>query len=429
MTKDHLREIDYFRVFGLVSIVIIHSINFFLLVSETDTLEYTLQEISVNLLRYGRYIFMFATGMVLFYSYRDRDLNTEHFYKRRLHNLVIPYALWTAIYLFISRGSGLVEWSGAAGFFTVWCKNLLSGDAYYHLYYIVVTIQFYLLLPFFLVLLKPQRPRLWALIILISGFSLYMVYHHIFEIRGQSILELVAGTPWAGITGWVMQYNNRLLFSYLPFFLLGGLAGLYLEQFRDWIRKYQYLMGLGLLLCVAVVVGQYFYFYRHLGQAWLLTVSIFKPSIYLYSLMVIAVLFRLSLFLKSRGALQGLTSILSANSLGIYILHPAVLFLLHTFYYFLQGNPQKYLVFIDPLAAIVISCLISLLIGSNRYTHFILGKAGQLNLSPLRWSSWLGDTKNNGRPSEDAAGKSLTRKAQPVLRQARPGDSPMDRHQ
>lgn len=387
MTKGHLREIDILRVFGLITIVTIHSISFFVLLSGVNTLGHTLQELAVNLLRYGRYVFMFVTGMVLFYSYRERKINVRSFYKRRLQNLVIPYAIWTAVYLFISRSSGLVEWSGAAGFIAMWFANLLNGNAFYHLYYIVVTIQFYLLLPVLLPVFKPERPRRWAAVILVSGFLLYVLYHHVFELRGHSLLGLVDGTPWAGITGWVMQYNNRLLFSYLSFYLLGGLAGIYLEQFRDWVVRRQYLIGLGVLLSTGALIGEYLYFYRHLGQDWLLTISVFKPSIYIYSLLVIAAVFRLSLSMARRGTLQGLINILSANSLGIYLLHPAVLFLLHTYYFKVQDIPDYILVFIDSPAAIVISCLISLLISGNRYTYFIMGKAGNQSLPKLSWSS------------------------------------------
>ena len=382
LAKTHLGEMDYLRVFGLTSIVVIHSISYFFSLPDANLMSHTLQGLVVNLLRYGRFVFMFTTGLVFFYSYRDRALDSRRFYGRRLKNLVIPYAVWTAIYLLLDRYSNMINWSGAVGFGVVWLQNLLSGNAFEHLYYIVVTIQFYLLLPFLLARFKPLRartgraPGLWAGILLASGLLISIVYFYGLESQASAITSLVAGKPWEGIVGWVLMWHDRLVFSYLPFYLLGGLAGLYLEEFRKWITDHSGLIVIGLLASAAVVGGQYFHNFVHLGQAWDLTISVFKLSIYFYSLFVVAVLFRVSLTMNQHGSLLALIKVLSSNSLGIYLMHPAVLFFLHSFVWN-QAIPGYLLVIIDPLAAIAISCLITIWIGSNKCTRFIVGEAGQ----------------------------------------------------
>jgi peptidoglycan/LPS O-acetylase OafA/YrhL len=381
LVKAHLGEMDYLRAFGLTSIVLIHSISYFFSLPDANLLSHTLQGLVVNLLRYGRFVFMFTTGLVFFYSYRARDLDQRRFYGRRLKNLVIPYAVWTALYLFLDRWSNMIKWSGAVGFGAVWLQNMLSGNAFEHLYYIVVTIQFYLLLPFLLARFKPilarnGRPGLWAGVLLASGLLISIVYFYGFEGQAAAITSLVAGKPWQGIVGWILMWNDRLVLSYLPFYLLGGLAGLYLEECRKWITDHPGLIGVGLLISAALVSGQYFYNYVHLGQAWDLTISVFKPSIYFYSLFVVAALFRVSLAMNRKGSLLPLIKLLSSNSLGIYLMHPAVLFFLHS-YVWNQTMPGYLLVIIDPLAAIAISCLITRLIGSNKYTRFIVGEAGK----------------------------------------------------
>lgn len=385
LSKKHLGEVDYLRVFGLITIVVIHSLAFFFSLPGDGSPGKSLQGLAVNLLRYGRFVFVFVTGLVLFYSYKDRALNPGRFFKRRLNNLVIPYAVWTAVYLIISRGSDLVNWSGLGGFIVLWLKNLLSGNGFYHLYYIVVTLQFYILLPLLLLVFKPRRRRLWAGAILAAGLVFCVFYHYILEIRGQEIINLAAGTSWAGFIDWLQRYKDRLLIAYLPFYLLGGLAGLYLEECRRWLTDHRRLIGIGVLFSAAVVSGEYFYFHRYLGQSFTLTISVFKPSIFLYSLSVIAMLFLLSLAMERRGVLHWLTGVLSANSLGIYLMHPFVLYLLHAYYY--VGGfgviPRYVLMVIDPLAAIAVSCLINLILGSNRYTRFITGKAGNIRLQQL----------------------------------------------
>jgi len=373
---DHLGEVDYLRVFGLTSIVLIHSMAYFFSLPDANLVSHNLQGLVVNLLRYGRFVFMFTTGLVFFYSYRGRQLDASRFYGRRLRNLVIPYAVWTALYLLIDRWSNLINWSGVIGFGAVWLQNLLSGNAFEHLYYIVVTIQFYLLLPFLLARFKPRRPLLWAGILLASGLLISIVYFYGLEAGASGIISLVAGKPWEGIVSWVLTWNDRLLISYLPFYLLGGLAGLHLEECRQWIAGHRRLIGFGLLVTATLVGGQYFHDYVHLGQAWVLTISVFKPSIYFYSIVAVAAFLWLSLAMNQRAILLPLFKALSKNSLGIYLMHPAVFFFLHS-YVWNQAIPGYLLVIIDPLAAIIISYLITHWLDSNKYTRFIVGEAGK----------------------------------------------------
>ncbi len=385
MAKAHLGEVDYLRVFGLITIVVIHSMGYFFSIPGTNPISHAFQGLAINMLRYGRFVFMFVTGLVFFYSYKDRELSVERFFKRRLKNLVIPYAVWTAIYLLLGSLSNMVTWSDPLGFVTLWLHSLINGNGFNHLYYIVVTIQFYIFLPLLLSMFKPSRRRFWAGILLAGGFFISIIYYYILETQGPNLLNLVAGTPWAGITGWLLKYKNHLLFSYLPFYLLGGFCGFHLDVCRKWISEHLCLIGIVLLFSAGIVIGEYFFFYRYLGQSWNLTVSVFKPSIYIYSLSIIAILFWLSSVMERRGSLKVFIKVLSANSLGIYLMHPAVLFLLHTFYLWNQAIPGYLLVVLDPLAAIAISCFITLLLGSNKYTRFIIGEAGSIRLQQLSW--------------------------------------------
>jgi len=399
LSKTHVGEADYLRVFGVISIVAIHSLGFFLSVPGNDAFE----RLSVNLLRYGRFVFMFVTGLVLFYNYYERELNTWRFYKRRLRFLVLPYGIWTAFYILLYNWA-YINWSQPAGFAAAWWQYFLNGNACYHLYYILVAIQFYFFLPLIMLIFKPRRPRLWVAGILAGGLLLCAVCYFILETRGAGVNALAAGTPWAGFTGWVMQYKDRLLVSYLPFYLLGGLAGVYLEDCRQWLAEHRRLIWCGLFICTGLVVGEYFYFYRHLGQAWGLTISVFKPTIYLYAIAVIAVMFRLSLVMEQREILQGPVKILSANSLGIYLMHPAVLRLQHPFLMkVLPVFPGYFWVFIDSLVAVAVSCLISYLLSSNKYTCFIVGEAGNLRLQQQSFRSRFLERLGFKRAQKDRA--------------------------
>jgi len=370
--------VDYLRVIGLVSIVLIHSFGFYLAMPVSGPAARIFQELVVDLLRFGRYIFMFVTGAVLFYGYSGRQLNVMSFFNRRLKNLVIPYIAWTAIYLWIKHWSKMISWPNALAFLASWAKNLLDGGAYSHLYYIIVSIQFYLLFPVLLVLFRPRRKRLAAGILLMIGLALYFVYFFILDAHTAAITAAVAKTPWAGIVSLFVGYKDRIIVSYLPFYLIGGLAGLNLDLWKRWLSEHTWAINGGFITAAGLMLGEYFYVYRHLGQSWAMTVSVFNPVMYFYSWAVIVILFRLALTWEERRSARPLVSLLAANSLGIYLIHPAVLYVIHSYLWPALYVPGTILVILDPAVAVAVSCLISLLLGSSRFTRFLVGEAGNL---------------------------------------------------
>ncbi|HUW63662.1 MAG TPA: acyltransferase [Spirochaetia bacterium] len=405
--KQHINEVDYLRVIGLVSIVIIHSFGFYLAMPVTGPAARIFQELTVNVLRFGRYVFMFVTGVVLFYGYDGRKINITSFYRRRLKNIFIPYAVWTAIYLLIDRWSNIIYWSNAGDFVITWAENIVSGKAYSHLYYIVVAIQFYLLFPLLLAIFKPRKAGLAAWVVLIGGLAVYSIYHYVLELH-PSLVTAMTGSFGAGIFNWFLQYKDRLIISYLPCYLLGGLVGIHMVAWRKWLEKHLALIIAGLILGIGLVTGEYFYLYRHLGESWGMTVSVFKPSIYFLSLGVIAVSFKLAQVLERRKTIRPLISLLAANSLGIYLIHPAVLYVVHSYLWTYQNLPGTVLVILDTSFAVAVSCLISYLLARSRYTRFIVGEAGNIsrNLSAAKKAETKPGSANQKRipPTGTAAG-------------------------
>ncbi|MHB1419343.1 MAG: acyltransferase [Bacillota bacterium] len=394
MDKNHVGEVDYLRVFALIAIVLLHAWGFFLQTPMANPYGRIFQELSINMLRFGRMVFMFVTGLVLFYGYNGRKVKAVQFFNRRLRTLIIPYAIWTAIYLLIKFWSHMVSWSSFTGFIVVWLENILNGNGFYHLYYIIVAIQFYVV--FILIhRVRTSQPKFWALIIMGSGLVLYAFYYYVLEVRGASVTSFFAGTSLAGPVHWVMQYKDRMLISYLPFYLLGALAGLNIDSWQRWVEEHIRIVLLGLAVGAGMLLVEYFYLHRLLGQNWALTVSVFKPSMYIYSLAVIHSLACLAFYLERNGYLRWMITPLSANSLGIFLIHPLALFSLHSFLWNYQTMPAVLLVVLDPLAALIISLGISSILGSNRYTRLIVGEAGNLRRNAPRRKGTISQGKES----------------------------------
>jgi peptidoglycan/LPS O-acetylase OafA/YrhL len=391
--KAHIGQVDYLRVFGLTTIVIIHSLGFFFSLSVFGPFSHDMQGLALNLLRYGRFIFMFVTGLVFFYNYQDKAINLTRFYKRRFNNLVLPYIIWTAFYLLLSKSSMLVHWESIGGFLVLWWQNIFSGNAFYHLYYIVVSIEFYLIFPLLVRIFKPRKKRLWVALIMLCGLAISIPYHYILEDRASLILSITDGTVWHAFAAWLIQRKNHMLVSYLPFYLLGGMAGLYWKEACQWVKEHKNLIIALFAVGAVWAGGDYLYSLKKLGMSFTLSASIFRPGMYFYSLASIGLFLIFAIAMDAKGILRPLVKLLSGNSFGIYLIHPVVLFGLHTVYYWLN-LPMAMMLPIDWALAVALSCLISQLIGSSKYTGYIVGSFGNRNFRKTSWSHILEKAKS-----------------------------------
>src|SRR5690625_4958396 len=108
----------------------------------------------------GTPVFIFLSSFVLFYNYADRKLDgplLKRFYSRRLLYIVIPYLVWSVFYYFMRQtyadqvyGNPFFTSIGWQDFFS----KLMYGKAYTHLYFVIISIQFYVLFPLFFWLLS-----------------------------------------------------------------------------------------------------------------------------------------------------------------------------------------------------------------------------------------------------------------------------------
>jgi surface polysaccharide O-acyltransferase-like enzyme len=147
--RAHIFEIDLLRAITIFSVVALHSF------ADTSNLfAKSLQSIKllalfVHYLHFNREMFIFVTGLVLTYAYYKRPFSLKKFWFRRTVFIVIPYIFWSLIYVKVNNYN-LDLWS----YIKLSYFDILSGNASYQLYYILLAIEFYLIFPAFLWFLK-----------------------------------------------------------------------------------------------------------------------------------------------------------------------------------------------------------------------------------------------------------------------------------
>ena len=200
--------------------------------------------------RFAVPIFFFISAFGLFYgqspsapfSYRD-------FLVRRGRAVMIPYLVWSLFYLIHDAyvyGVSFPPLTALPGI-------LFFGNAKYQLYFMVILIWFYLLMPLWRVLLaRMTLPLLAGILALQIAFDYWSSFNTAFNLY-------VYGLPEGTLLRALLFYRlNYWVIHYVFIFLLGGYIALHFDAFRAWMeRNTMRLYALGIVSLAALLAWYY----------------------------------------------------------------------------------------------------------------------------------------------------------------------------
>lgn len=187
--------------------------------------------------RLGTPIFAVISAFLLTSSTLKREFELSYFAKSRFTKILIPYILWTTLYIILrSLFSNTYYPAG-----TPIIKYYLLGTAEIHLYFILVVIQFYVLFPF-VHKLKKGTPLIIAYVI---GIIINAVWLH----YGQGTFTFHNETLNAFIN------SKAFILNWLSFFFLGiGYAKYYKEINNVVLRHKIYFKIIGIILFIDLII-------------------------------------------------------------------------------------------------------------------------------------------------------------------------------
>ncbi len=336
-SRPHIYELDPLRATTAIVVVLVHVLAFTVYLNHT-TIGLEIQNAVVVAVHYTREMFMFVTAFALVYVYFGKPFSTSRFYKKRAMGVLLPYCVWTLVYMLFNQFLFHFQPQPTFGaFMQTLVYDIISGRASYQLYYILLTVQFYILFPLFLPFVSFIKKHSWstlAVSFVLEVLVFYLDYHTIQ--RGEG-----ASSPfWQ----FIAQYQDSIVFIYQFYFILGALTALYLRQVIAFLQKYGWLTIIGFLVGTGTLWVHFFIQVLYYKEPVSYAVSVLQPVMVVYSMGVIAFFFWLAHLWASHPGTTNLPrgynlwGTLSDASFGVYLIHG--LFLDWFLQWLVPGMPQ-----------------------------------------------------------------------------------------
>lgn len=366
--REKIPELQIVRAFAILGVLAVHSTSFATVEMVNYPTAYHLYNFFNIFMKFGTPTFILLSSFVLFYNYYNRPLDGKligGFYKKRLLYIIIPYLLFSILYFFNKQYHYYPDRT-AGETINEFVHAILTGTANTHLYFVFISIQFYLLFPLFLWLLK-RFPVLakWAVPI---GLAIQWA----FVLINKYGLE----TPVANKGSWSL--------SYFAYYFMGAALGIYYPKLKNWIimsrehatpAKVAVWTLLWICWIIAGLSHVYIWYVTRTGAGSynsLLYEGLWNLHTYLSALVLMQLAF--IIYRKIGGPLARTLDHLGGMSFGIYLIHPLFLFYYREYQPQTSGSYAIHLWYLGGyVVALGLSWLIVALAARMRFSWLVFG--------------------------------------------------------
>ena len=300
--SQHLWQIDVVRLLTFTAVIAVHSLAF------TEQPDNRVAAGAMMLLQFGREVFFALTGFVLVYTAWNRTPRAGEFWLKRISFVAIPYAAWTSIYYAYS----VLGPEHLAPSWSMFGLDLLDGGAMYHLYFLLVTIQLYLVFPLLLAFVRRTADRAWTVLGIVTVANLAWL----------AVVQYVPAP--SGSAGWFWHHAYELLPTYAMYVLAGCYAAVHLPKLQQVVDRRPRTLTAVAVLSSVVAIGLYGLQLGYMAPR--SAANVIQPAT-LFSCVSAAILLYLvgSRWASGRRRSAAKIAILSDASFGVYLAHPLVL--------------------------------------------------------------------------------------------------------
>ncbi|MEX5284188.1 acyltransferase [Selenomonas sputigena] len=313
MAKQHLAAIEYIRGVSMLGVIGIHVGSQYLMNPASNAHLTALFEIAT---RFSVPIFFFISAFGIFYNMDlSKPFSYSQFLRKRSRAVVIPYLVWSLFYL-VHDG-----WLYGVGFPAP--LSLLSalffGNAKYQLYFLVLLIWFYLLMPLWIPIVKNIGGR--GLLLL---FALQVAFDY-FSSFNVAFNTMVYGMENPILKSFLLYRLNYWVMHYVFIFVIGGYLAVHFDTFREFMQKHRTGIVAFFAASLAALLGYYYFLLTFRGYTQMDAINTAHqlcPLGIVYTLA--ASLFFFTIFTEQTypRTLDRLLSLLGRHSYFAYLAHP-----------------------------------------------------------------------------------------------------------
>lgn len=283
--------IDFLRCSAAFAVVIIHVLGpFRKLYGDIPESEWLAAITFNSLTRWAVPIFMMITGALLLSP--KTPFCYDHYLKKRLKKVVIPFIAWTFIYALVGSLPVHLEQWNIEDFLTIIVASP-TDPTWYHLWFFYDFIPLYILLPF-LYLLLVKLPREHIKLLLLAYLLLFSMKW--LGVKSVILINIVLYSGYLVLGWFLVQRDNSKIFNPL---IIAGCSMLALNIWGTWY--------------IADTQGRYSSFYMGYKS---LNTAVIAAMIFVAAQQYAE---------KISGQLRRFITYASRYSFGIFLIHPLIL--------------------------------------------------------------------------------------------------------
>lgn len=296
--KQRILAMDVIRALAIIAVIFIHVTGLMLSYSTFNTKIYMQSLMANQLARFSVPAFIALSGIGLSISYK-KDQGYFKFLAHRLYKVVPRYLVWCIIYIYIIKKSLQVN---------LVASDMLYGTAFYHLYFVPLIVEFYLIFPFVHKVIGSKLSLILNFII--TMFILIGLHNYVFP------------------TGLQSFFDRKNMLDWIFYFSFGAFIGNNLNMFVEKAHKFRRIIFIAFILVVSGFIYEIILNTR-MTKNLDYTTTFLRPSVVLYSVLLILFIFSINwknnLFMK-------VVQYISKSSYGIYLSHALVLYYFSKYY-------------------------------------------------------------------------------------------------
>ncbi|WP_377887575.1 acyltransferase [Alkalihalobacillus sp. R86527] len=293
--SSYINEIHFLRAIACLFVLGVHVSGIYYSKHGGTFTEFT--QFFNQIGRFGTPIFAVISGFLLFLQVRKKGFDVKRFYHSRMVKIGMPFLIWSIVYLALMKFVLQVDIFNDWKHFVV---DFAMGNSFYHLYFMSVVFQFYLIFP----LLQLIRTKLGWWIALV--FAIIANYYFVYVYSPESVTVVSQ-----------LLEQRAMLTKWIFFFVFGGFLAYHWEPILKFGKKLNWFGYVGFAGLVVLAVYEYKMKGSIGNNRWTNMINI--PVM---TLMVIG----MYQSVKKVNWIEKFFAMLGNLSMGIYLVHPLVIF-------------------------------------------------------------------------------------------------------